>query len=174
MPCVAFQTGRRVSELMVEAGVPAAVFAPIYGDGKEAGPALVAQPLDGLYFTGSSATGQKLASTLFSPEALRRRSQERPSALFPRLQLELGGKDPAYVRSDAPDPKSVRKGRRINTMCTHARMLPPKLTGLSAQPHTTHGGYSVWAAMGLPTFSPSLYTRQQHSWSMCPRWLQQP
>ena len=47
------QTGRRVSELMHEAGVPRDVFAPVYGGG-DAGAALVAQPLDGVFFTGSS------------------------------------------------------------------------------------------------------------------------
>ena len=103
----ALQTGRRVAELMAEAGVPREIFAPVYGDGAGAGAALASLPVDGLYFTGSSATGRKLASNMFSPEALARRSAERPSALFPRLQLELGGKDPAYVRADATDPKNV-------------------------------------------------------------------
>ena len=44
------------------------------------------QPLDGLFFTGSYATGMKISQAM--------------AGRFTRLQLELGGKDPAYVRPD--------------------------------------------------------------------------
>ena len=103
------QTGRRVAELMAEAGVPPAVFAPVQGLG-DVGAALAAQPLDGLFFTGSSAVGRKLAAQAFSPEALAGRAAAGDSSLFPRLQLELGGKDPAYVRADVADPAAVGAG----------------------------------------------------------------
>lgn len=105
----ALQTGRRVSELMAEAGVPEAVFCPVYG-GADAGAALVAQPLDGLFFTGSCATGRKIAAAVYSEQAMAARMQTRPRSLFPRLQLELGGKDPVYVADDAKDPTSVGEG----------------------------------------------------------------
>jgi len=130
------QTGRRVAQLMAEAGVPAGVFAPVFGDGAGAGAALAAQPLDGLYFTGSSATGRRLASGLFSPEALARRAASRPSATFPRLQLELGGKDPAYVRADVANPREVkgaRKARTHSTHSTHSNQMRGECTA-----HTTH------------------------------------
>ena len=52
--------------------------------------ALVEQPIDGLFFTGSVATGQRIAAAL--------------AGRLVKLQLELGGKDPTYVRADA-DPK---------------------------------------------------------------------
>jgi acyl-CoA reductase-like NAD-dependent aldehyde dehydrogenase len=103
------QTGRRVSELMLEAGVPEGVFAPIYG-GAEAGAALVAQPLDGVFFTGSCATGRKIASAVYSEAALAHRMATRPKSVFPRLQLELGGKDPVYVADDVVDAVAVGEG----------------------------------------------------------------
>ena len=87
---------------MVEAGVPADVFCPVYGTG-EVGASLASQALDGLFFTGSEATGRKIASSVYSNASLDTRfhsARGGRSSMFPRLQLELGGKDPAYVRSD--------------------------------------------------------------------------
>ncbi|MDO9459707.1 MAG: aldehyde dehydrogenase family protein, partial [Alphaproteobacteria bacterium] len=81
-------TGQHLTRLLYEAGVPAAVLHCLVGAG-EVGAALVAQPIDGLFFTGSHATGQRIAAAL--------------AGRFVKLQLELGGKDPAYVRADA-DP----------------------------------------------------------------------
>jgi acyl-CoA reductase-like NAD-dependent aldehyde dehydrogenase len=78
-------TGLAIAEAMVAAGVPAAVFAPVIGGG-EAGRALLEQPLDAVFFTGSYATGRKIA------EAAARRLM--------KVQLELGGKDPVYVAED--------------------------------------------------------------------------
>jgi acyl-CoA reductase-like NAD-dependent aldehyde dehydrogenase len=72
--------------LLHRAGVPDDVFVPLVGAG-EVGAALVAQPLDGLFFTGSHATGRRIASALGSR--------------FVKLQLELGGKDPTWVCEDA-------------------------------------------------------------------------
>ncbi len=78
-------TGLAIAELMHGAGVPDDVFVPIVGGG-EAGAALLEQPLDGVFFTGSYATGRKVG------EAAGRRMLH--------VQLELGGKDPAYVADD--------------------------------------------------------------------------
>jgi acyl-CoA reductase-like NAD-dependent aldehyde dehydrogenase len=78
-------TGLAIAEAMHAGGVPAAVFAPVIGGG-EAGRALVEQPLDAVFFTGSYATGLKIA------EAAARRLM--------KVQLELGGKDPVYVADD--------------------------------------------------------------------------
>jgi acyl-CoA reductase-like NAD-dependent aldehyde dehydrogenase len=78
-------TGLAIGEMMHAAGVPADVFAVIIGAGA-AGAALVSQPVDGVFFTGSYATGAKIAA-----------------ACAPRMvkcQLELGGKDPVYVCED--------------------------------------------------------------------------
>jgi acyl-CoA reductase-like NAD-dependent aldehyde dehydrogenase len=61
------------------------VFIPVIGAGA-AGAALLEQPIDGVFFTGSYATGQKIAIAA-APKLM-------------RVQLELGGKDPAYVCHD--------------------------------------------------------------------------
>jgi len=96
-------TGQHIARLLHEAGVPADVFTTLVGTG-ETGAALLAQPIDGVFFTGSAATGAKIASAV--------------GARMIRLQLELGGKDPTYVCDDA-DPKaaaeSLADGAMYNT-----------------------------------------------------------
>lgn len=79
-------TGLAITRLLHASGVPKHVFAPVIGPGK-IGEALLAQPVDGVFFTGSYATGRKIA--------------RRIAGRMIRLQLELGGKDPAYVCPDA-------------------------------------------------------------------------
>jgi acyl-CoA reductase-like NAD-dependent aldehyde dehydrogenase len=78
-------TGLSIGRLLHEAGVPADVFQVLIG-GRELGAALVALPVDGVFFTGSYATGKKIA--------------EQVAPRMIRLQLELGGKDPAYVTDE--------------------------------------------------------------------------
>ncbi|WP_426148047.1 aldehyde dehydrogenase family protein [Polaromonas sp. DSR2-3-2] len=82
----AAMTGLAMARLLHAAGVPGDVFTPLIGGG-EVGAALLAQKIDGLFFTGSHATGVKIAQTL-GPRLV-------------KLQLELGGKDPTYVCEDA-------------------------------------------------------------------------
>lgn len=81
-------TGQAMARLLHGSGVPADVFVPIYGDGST-GAALTEQDLDGIFFTGSLATGQRIAQAA-GPRMM-------------KMQLELGGKDPSYVCPDA-DP----------------------------------------------------------------------
>jgi acyl-CoA reductase-like NAD-dependent aldehyde dehydrogenase len=78
-------TGLAIAELLHEAGVPPDVFVPVIGAGA-AGRALLEQEIDAIFFTGSYATGRKIAESV-APRLL-------------RVQLELGGKDPAYVCDD--------------------------------------------------------------------------
>jgi acyl-CoA reductase-like NAD-dependent aldehyde dehydrogenase len=78
-------TGIHIGEMLHESGVPPDVFVPVIGDGAT-GAALLKQPVDGVFFTGSYATGAKIAA------AAGRR--------MIKLQLELGGKDPVYVCDD--------------------------------------------------------------------------
>jgi acyl-CoA reductase-like NAD-dependent aldehyde dehydrogenase len=96
-------TGLEIARLLHEAGVPREVFVPLIG-AAPVGAALLAQPLDGLFFTGSVATGQRIAQAVGSR--------------LMRLQLELGGKDPTYVCEDA-DPRaaaaSLADGAMYNT-----------------------------------------------------------
>ena len=78
-------TGLAIGEMLHAAGVPPDVFSVVIGAG-ETGAALISQPVDGVFFTGSYATGAKIAA-----------------ACAPRMvkcQLELGGKDPVYVCDD--------------------------------------------------------------------------
>jgi acyl-CoA reductase-like NAD-dependent aldehyde dehydrogenase len=78
-------TGLHIDEMLREAGVPEDVFVPVVGDGAT-GAALIRQPIDGIFFTGSYATGARIAAA-----AARR---------MIKVQLELGGKDPVYVCDD--------------------------------------------------------------------------
>ncbi|HYP98550.1 MAG TPA: aldehyde dehydrogenase family protein [Polyangiaceae bacterium] len=79
------QTGLALAELMYQAGVPRDVFPVVVGGGS-AGAALLAQPIDAVFFTGSYGTGKRIA--------------EMTAGRMIKVQLELGGKDPAYVCDD--------------------------------------------------------------------------
>jgi acyl-CoA reductase-like NAD-dependent aldehyde dehydrogenase len=96
-------TGLHIARLLRASGIPGDVFITVVGGGA-VGAALVEQPVDGIFFTGSAATGAKIASAV-GPRMI-------------RLQLELGGKDPSYVADDA-DPKaaaeSLADGAMYNT-----------------------------------------------------------
>jgi acyl-CoA reductase-like NAD-dependent aldehyde dehydrogenase len=75
-----------LASLLHVAGVPDAVFQVVVGDGAT-GAALIHAPIDKLVFTGSVATGKRIAAL----------AAER---LLP-VVLELGGKDPMLVLDDA-------------------------------------------------------------------------
>ncbi len=82
---IATMTGLAIADLLYESGIPEDVFIPVLGAGLT-GAALLEQPIDGVFFTGSYATGQKIAIAA-APKLI-------------KVQLELGGKDPAYVCED--------------------------------------------------------------------------
>ena len=87
----AAMTGLAIARLLHGAGVPNDVFVPLIG-GSAVGSALLQQKIDGVFFTGSHATGIKIAQAV-GPRLV-------------KLQLELGGKDPSYVCDDA-DPQTA-------------------------------------------------------------------
>jgi acyl-CoA reductase-like NAD-dependent aldehyde dehydrogenase len=96
-------TGLEIARLFAESGVPEDAFVPVIGAG-ETGAALVAQPVDGIFFTGSVATGRRIA--------------QAAAGRMVKLQLELGGKDPVYVCEDvdiARAAASVADGAFYNT-----------------------------------------------------------
>jgi len=99
----ATMTGQSIAQRLHAAGIPGDVFTLVVGSG-DVGAALQAQDIDGLFFTGSHATGARIAQAL-GPRMV-------------KLQLELGGKDPTYVCDDA-DPKlaaeSLADGAMYNT-----------------------------------------------------------
>ena len=78
-------TGVAIGDLFRDAGLPNDVFVPVIGAGST-GNALLAQDIDAVFFTGSYATGRRIAESVASR--------------LIRVQLELGGKDPAYVCTD--------------------------------------------------------------------------
>jgi succinate-semialdehyde dehydrogenase/glutarate-semialdehyde dehydrogenase len=75
-----------LASLLHSAGVPKDVFQVLIGEGP-AGAALLASPIDKLVFTGSVATGKRIAAAA-------------AGRVLP-VVLELGGKDPMLVLDDA-------------------------------------------------------------------------
>jgi acyl-CoA reductase-like NAD-dependent aldehyde dehydrogenase len=96
-------TGAEIARLLYTAGIPSDIFIPVIG-GAKAGEALLEQPVDGVFFTGSVATGKRIAAAV--------------AGRMIKLQLELGGKDPIYVCEDvevASAAGSIADGAFYNT-----------------------------------------------------------
>ena len=96
-------TGQAIGRLLHEAGIPEDIFSVVLGGG-EVGRVLIDQPIDGVFFTGSYRTGQKIA--------------EAVAPRFLKLGLELGGKDPIYVAGDVDVKAAVESladGAMYNT-----------------------------------------------------------
>jgi acyl-CoA reductase-like NAD-dependent aldehyde dehydrogenase len=85
-------TGVTIVEMLHEAGAPRDVIAAIVGPG-EVGEALLRQPIDGIFFTGSYATGRRISRAV--------------AGRMLKVQLELGGKDPVYVCDDVDVEKAA-------------------------------------------------------------------
>ena len=112
-------TGLEIVRLLHEAGVPGDVVIPLVGAG-DVGAALLEQPIDGLFFTGSHATGVRIAQAL-APRLV-------------KLQLELGGKDPTYVCDDAPVQQAAESLADAHQLCasaTRLRQLPMRFDSSS-------------------------------------------
>ena len=86
------KTGDKMIELLLESGVPEDLIQVIHGDGS-VGSALLELEIDGVFFTGSYLTGQKI--------------YEQVAKKMIPCQLELGGKDPFYVSADNKKLESV-------------------------------------------------------------------
>lgn len=96
-------TGIEIGNLLHAAGLPQDVFAVAVGDGR-IGAEVLQTAIDGVFFTGSYATGVRIAQAV-APRMI-------------RLQLELGGKDPVYVCDDvdvAAAAASLADGAMYNT-----------------------------------------------------------
>lgn len=85
-------TGQHITRLLYQSGIPEDVFQMVVGAG-EVGAELTKLPLDGYFFTGSYATGKKIAEAV-------------ASKLVP-VGLELGGKDPLYITDALDDVKQA-------------------------------------------------------------------
>jgi phenylacetaldehyde dehydrogenase len=82
-------TAIRLGELLHEAGVPGGVVNIVTGDGENAGAALARHPdVDKIAFTGSTAVGRSIVRAAADTN-------------LKKLTLELGGKSPVIVFSDA-------------------------------------------------------------------------
>jgi aldehyde dehydrogenase (NAD+) len=82
-----------LADILQRAGVPAGVFNLVMGSGRELGPAMLDAGIDALSFTGSQATGQRLA--------------EDGAARGIKVQLEMGGKNPLVIADDAKLEQAV-------------------------------------------------------------------
>ncbi|UOG74693.1 aldehyde dehydrogenase [Hymenobacter tibetensis] len=88
-----------LSELCIEAGLPAGVLNIVHGTGPEVGQALVEHPgIKGISFTGGTATGAHIARTA--------------APLFKKLSLELGGKNPNIIFADCDLAEAVQTSLR--------------------------------------------------------------
>jgi aminomuconate-semialdehyde/2-hydroxymuconate-6-semialdehyde dehydrogenase len=88
-----------LSELCIEAGLPAGVLNVVHGTGPAVGAPLCAHPdVPILSFTGGTATGRSIAQTA--------------APLFKKVSLELGGKNPTLVFADCDLPRTAREVAR--------------------------------------------------------------
>lgn len=88
-----------LSELCIEAGLPAGVLNIIHGNGPNCGQAIVEHPgIKAISFTGGTATGRHLARTA--------------APMFKKLSLELGGKNPNIIFADCDLAAAVKTSIR--------------------------------------------------------------
>lgn len=85
-------TGLEIQRLLHQSGVPSDVFQAVVG-GAQMGETLLNLPFDGVFFTGSYRTGQKVASAV--------------AGRMVRLGLELGDKAATYVADDVDIEKAA-------------------------------------------------------------------
>ncbi|HEY8296774.1 MAG TPA: aldehyde dehydrogenase family protein, partial [Candidatus Baltobacteraceae bacterium] len=87
-------TAIELGKIALEAGLPEGVLNIVTGPGPDLGQALVEHPgIDKIAFTGSTATGKRVAATA--------------AATLKRVTLELGGKSPSLVFDDADLAQAV-------------------------------------------------------------------
>ncbi len=83
-----------LSELCIEAGMPAGVLNIVHGTGPGAGQAMVEHPgVKAISFTGGTKTGEHIARTA--------------APMFKKLSLELGGKNPNIIFADCDFEKTL-------------------------------------------------------------------
>lgn len=88
-------TAYLLSELAIEAGIPAGVLNIVHGLGTKVGSAIVAHPkIQAISFTGGTKTGEQIARVA--------------APMFKKLSLELGGKNPNIIFTDCDFEKAVK------------------------------------------------------------------
>ena len=87
-------TAYLLSEICIEAGLPAGVLNIVHGYGHEAGSAMSSHPsIKAISFTGGTATGREIAKVA--------------APMFKKLSLELGGKNPNIIFDDCDFEKAL-------------------------------------------------------------------
>jgi succinylglutamic semialdehyde dehydrogenase len=129
-----------------EAGIPEGVFAVVQGEREVGAYLAVDAPVDGVLFTGSVATGTRIAQG----------NADKPGKI---LALELGGKNPALVFDDADFAQAVYQvahgayataGQRCSSTsrCLVQRGLMPRfadaLVGLASELRVGHFSEDVF------------------------------
>jgi len=80
-------TSYLLSQVCIDAGLPAGVLNIVHGTGPSAGQAIIEHPdIKAISFTGGTATGKRIAATA--------------APMFKKLSLELGGKNPNLIFAD--------------------------------------------------------------------------
>jgi len=88
-------TAYLLSELCIEAGLPAGVFNVIHGDGIQVGAEITKHPkVKAISFTGSTRVGQEIAKVA--------------APAFKKLSLEMGGKNPNIIFADCNYEKMLK------------------------------------------------------------------
>lgn len=88
-------TALKLGELAVKAGLPKGVLNVVTGSGAEIGASLASdKQVDGIIFTGSDVTGRQV--------------MEAAARNVTHVLMELGGKNPHIVFSDADVPKAIK------------------------------------------------------------------
>jgi acyl-CoA reductase-like NAD-dependent aldehyde dehydrogenase len=100
-----------LAEIIVRAGAPKGVFNLVMGRGSVVGQAMLDHPkVDAITFTGSVATGRRVAAACTGDDA-------------PKFQLEMGGKNPLVVLDDA-DLKTPSNARSTAPISPPASAAP--------------------------------------------------
>jgi aminomuconate-semialdehyde/2-hydroxymuconate-6-semialdehyde dehydrogenase len=87
-------TAYLLSELSIEAGLPAGVLNIVHGTGPKVGMEIVSHPeIPAISFTGGTKTGEVISRTA--------------GPMFKKLSLELGGKNPTVIFADCDFDKTV-------------------------------------------------------------------
>ena len=102
-------TSYMLSELCIEAGLPAGVLNIVHGCGHKTGKAISSHPkIKAITFTGGTKTGADIASVA--------------APMFKKLSLELGGKNPNIIFADCfPAKNSDEKGNYDEMLETTVR-----------------------------------------------------
>jgi alpha-ketoglutaric semialdehyde dehydrogenase len=83
-------TAHALGEILARSGLPAGVFNLVMGRGSVVGDTLLrSKDVDAISFTGSVATGRKIAEACIASQPMK------------KMQLEMGGKNPMVVLDDA-------------------------------------------------------------------------